>query len=86
MKKTELEKEIQRMKITTIYMLQGVRCNLETKMIKARHFNSDVDARDKKPRTMDTKRSKATARHWRGPCQQLGKQSKLEVKGWGHRG
>ena len=31
-------------------MLQGVRCNIGTKMIKARHFNSDVDARGKEPK------------------------------------
>ena len=34
------------MKITT-WMLQNVRCNLGTKMIKARHYNSDVGARGK---------------------------------------
>ena len=28
-------------------MIQGVRCNLGTKMIKALHYNSDVGARGK---------------------------------------
>ena len=32
---------------------------------------------------METKLTGATARHWWDPYQPLGKQSKLEVKGWG---
>ena len=36
----------------------------------------------KKPRAMETKRAKATAKHWQGPIyQQLGKQNKLEGRG-----
>ena len=68
--RTLKEKEIQRMKTTTTKMLQGVRCNLRNLMIKAQEA--------KKPRAMEKKRAKATAKHWQGPIyQQLGKQSKL---------
>ena len=54
-------------------MIQGVRCNLGTKMIKARHYNSDVDAGGKETQNNADETCKSDCKTLARPISTTGK-------------